>query len=568
MNGFIVTHSHDGSQLPGNFTWKPLFSFQPEHRSQMYHKSEIVAAKFAPDRFHQHTFFEESDAGFLVTVGLITNIDTLYKKYNCKSAGNLIHQLVHKGLIRELHGNFAGIWYDSAQHELTAFNNQTGTQKLYYYKNEHYTAVATDLNVLATTLRTLGIELSPDSDAVQMLLSYGFMLEDYTLISEIRQLNAGELLKSGKMYLRISKYFDLSAIKRESLSKDEFIEQLEQRFQQAVCEEYVLDEIYGYRSVATLSGGLDSRMTALVAHKAGHQQDLLNFSQKGYADELIAKQIAHRYQLRLSTVELSAESLTAIDDVVRVNDGLTLYSGASHVLHAFRQISQSNRGIIHTGMLGDAIMGSYLSAPYDTPPVRGSGAYAKNQGGRSDILFNSIVSRYRSDEIFKFYNRAFQGINTGYQYLYLLGESLSPFMHPEFVQLALSIPREYMYKERLYIDWIRKKHPHEASYCWENIGGKPTNNEILRSIYRIRRAFIKRLPITSMWKYSMTPEQYWYENSEEVRRVLDEYYLEHRLHPLIDNGLQLQLGMLYQQGDFTSKSQVLTIVAAFKGLFP
>jgi asparagine synthase (glutamine-hydrolysing) len=568
VNGFIVILSNDGSQLPDSFSWKPLFSFQQDHCSQLYKESEIAAGKFTPDRFHHHTFFEKSEAGLLVTVGLITNIETLYKKYNCKTAGTLIHQLINKGLLQELHGNFAGIWYDSKEQELTAFNNQTGTQKLYYYKNEHYTAIATDLKVLATTLRSLGAVLSPDSDAVQMLLSYGFMLQDYTLISEIRQVNAGELLKAGKNSLQIGKYYDLSTIERKTLSKEQFIEQLEHTFQQAVHEEYILDEIYGYRSIATLSGGLDSRMTAIVAHKAGHQQDLINFSQKGYADEVIAKQIAHHYQLRLSTVELSAHSLTAIDDVVRVNDGLTLYSGASHVLHAFRQLRQVNSGIIHTGMLGDAIMGSYLSSPCETPPVRGSGAYAKKVSGSSELLFNSIVARYRSDEIFKFYNRAFQGINTGYQYLYLMGESLSPFMHPDFIQLSISIPREYMYKERLYIDWIRKKHPHEASYCWENIGGKPTNNEVLRRFYRIRRAMIKRLPFASMWKNSMTPEQYWYENTEEVRQKLDKYYREHSSHPLIDNNLQLQLSTLYTQGDFTSKSQVLTVVAAFKSLFP
>ncbi|OJX83783.1 MAG: hypothetical protein BGP01_10230 [Paludibacter sp. 47-17] len=568
MNGFIVTLSTDGSPLPGQYCWKPLFNFQQEHRSKKYVRPGVMAGQFTSDRFHRHKFFEETEAGLLITEGLITNVEVLYKKHHCSTAGRLIYKLIKTRSLQELHGNFAGVYYDHATQKLTAFNNHTGTQKVYYFRSDSYTVVATDLKVLTTTLRSLGITLAPDYDAVEMLLSYGFMLEDYTFVTQIRQLTAGQLLHANKERLQLDRYFELGTIERKQCSKEQFIEQLEQQFQQAVHEEYALDEAYGYTSLATLSGGLDSRMTTLVAHKAGYQQELINFSHKGYADEVIARQIARHYQLRLSTVELSAESLTAIDDVVRVNDGMTLYSGASHVFQALRQLRLLNSGIVHTGMLGDAIMGSYLSAPFDTLPKSSSGAYSNRISNRSEQLFNTIVSRYCTEELFKFYNRAFQGINTGYQYLYLVGESLSPFMHPDFIQLALSIPREYMYKERLYIDWMRKKHPQEAAFCWENIGGKPTNNDVMRRLYRFKRAVIKRLPVVTMWKNSMTPEQSWYENSEKVRKVLDTYYYDHYAHSVIDSHLQKQLNLLYSQRDFTSKAQVLTVLAAFKSLFP
>ena len=53
---------------------------------------------------------------------------------------------------------------------------------------------------------------------------------------------------------------------------------------------------YGYNHICSLSGGLDSRMTAIVAHEMGYDQQLnITFSQSDYLDETIAKQIASDY---------------------------------------------------------------------------------------------------------------------------------------------------------------------------------------------------------------------------------------------------------------------------------
>ena len=570
MNGFIVTLSFDGSPLPETYTWKPLFDFQQEHRSSAYQQAGLFIEQFTPDKFHEHKFFEENSEGFLATEGLVTNILSLYESEGCSTAGTLIRKLLMTGptSLNKLHGNFAGVYYEKSSKQLTIFNNQTGTQKIFYYRDEHYFAASTDLWVLTTTLRNLGIQLTPDCDAIQMLLSYGFMLKDFSLVKQIRQLTAGQLLTINTHETKLTSYFHLKEIKIRDGQRKELIDQLESMFQQAVHEEYMLDQHYGYQSVATMSGGLDSRMTALAAHEAGYKQQLLNFSQKGYADEKIARQIARHYHFDLQSIHLSAESLLDIDEVIRVNDGLTMYSGASHVLHALRRVQFNHRGVLHTGMLGDAIMGSYLSAPCAVPAKSSSGAYAPIEGGLSGELFNSLAAGYPSEELFKFYNRAFQGINNGYQYLYLFSESLSPFMHPGFLQLALSIPREFMYKEKLYIEWMKSRHPKRASFCWENIGGRPTNSTLLRSLYRIKRAVVKRLPVESMWKNSMTPEQYWYDNSETVRTTLDAYFHKQLNQSIITELLRQQLRQLYEQHDFTRKAQVLTVLSALKHLFP
>lgn len=568
MNGFIVTHQYKNNQLPDLYEWKPLFDFQPEHRMHSARCDDYYAEQFTADNFHRHKFFIENDHYLLITEGLITNIQSLYDSYQCSSAISLFPKMasINPQFFSELNGNFAGYFYDKRKKKVTVFNNQTGTRKLFYFKNERFFIVSTDLHLLSQTLKKLSIERIPDEDAMQMLLSYGFMLEDYTLIKEIKQITAGQYLQVDDQQTIKNWYFHLKDIQRKEAEPEQLIIQLEESFRKALQEEYKIDQEYSYPSFATLSGGLDSRMTVLMAHQLGYEQQLINFSQKGYADEVIAHQIANHYQLKINHLELTEESLTAIDDIIRVNDGLTLYSGAGHALQALRQLSKQVRGILHTGMLGDAILGSYLSAPTDSPVKATSGAYTTKDLEHSE-LFAEIASKYPNEELFKFYNRAFQGINNGYLYLNLFSESLSPFMHPDFIRLALSIPRRWMYKEKLYIQWIRKIHPAWANFSWENIGGRPTTNKLIKIIYRIRRAILKRIPLHSMWKNSMTPEQHWYDSSEKVRHILDNYFDKHIEHPVLSASMRDTLKKQYSEGNITSKTQVLTFLGAVKQLF-
>ncbi len=108
----------------------------------------------------------------------------------------------------------------------------------------------------------------------------------------------------------------------------------------------------------------------------------------------------------------------------------------------------------------------------------------------------------------------------------MCGESDAAFLNPDFLSYALSIPAKYRYKEQIYIDWIKIKHPEFAGFTWESIGGKPTNNSILRCYYRYRRALVKRMPFQTMWKNNMNPEQLWYDKNLSLRQTLDQYFLE------------------------------------------
>ncbi len=318
-------------------------------------------------------------------------------------------------------------------------------------------------------------------------------------------------------------------------------------------------------SLTTLSGGLDSRMVALTALQLGFSNQMfLNFSAKGYADEIIARQISEQYQVPLETFSIEAESLKPLEEVVLVNDGLTIYTGASAVFDAIKRHRITNTGMIHTGMLGDALLGSYLISDHKTKPQISDGVYSTQLLNKYASVFQKYIQNYSDIEMYKFYNRGFSGMNNGFLYFDLCGESDAAFLNPDFLSYALSIPAKYRYKEQIYIDWIKIKHPEFAGFTWESIGGKPTNNSILRCYYRYRRALVKRMPFQTMWKNNMNPEQLWYEKNLSLRQTLDQYFLEN-IHLLSSySDLFDDCQFLYKKGNITGKAQVLTLLAACK----
>lgn len=570
MHGFITIISLQEKIIPISIHWKEIFDFQTNHIHRKSESSNYQIEQFTSDKFISDKLWIDNDDFFICTDGIILNSQILFQKHKAKDFSNLIYKLTAKkeNFFTDFEGNFVGVFFNKRTNTWLAFNNQAGTQKLYYYKQNDFLIFSTDLYTLCQSIKLLGYTISLDIAASYLLLTNGFMHENSTLIQEVKQLRAGEYCEYKSEIFNVSSYYNLNQINENKDSKKTIIETLDYKFKEAINLEFEKDKEFNYQSLTTLSGGLDSRMTALIANKMGFtNQILLNFSDKGYADEIIARKIAKTYELEMIQLSLSAQSLKAIDDVVLVNDGLTTYSACSHAFSALKQIQGTNTGILHTGMIGDAVMGSFVSKIEVCKPKLNDGLYSVSLLNKAKSTISKSLLNYPTEELYKFYNRAFLGANNGFQYFNLISEGSSPFLNSDFLSYAYSIPRRYKYKENIYIDWIKTLHPDIAKFTWESIGGKPTNNQYLRSYYRYKRAIIKRLPIGSMWKNNMNPEQLWYDKNMNVKTTLDNYFHEY-LH-LLDNELELQNDIirLYNTGNITEKTQVLTLLAGIKLLF-
>lgn len=568
MNGLLAIIAKNNFQINNpKIEWKNRFGFQKPFLHRKISNQNFLVELVTLDQFNEEKVWIDCDDYFVATDGLILNIELLIKKYRFESLKQLFdfYYLSTSAFFSEFEGNFTGILYNKKNNDFQVFNNKTAQKKLFYFDNKDFSIFCSDLKVITSYLRSSNINFSLNIDAAYLLLNSGFMHENLTLITEIEQLRAGEYAKSENDKLSIQSYFHLRDIETTKDNKKEIIENLDFLFRKAVELEFSIDSKYAYNHLTTISGGLDSRMTALVAYKSGFKnQHLINFSQAGYADQVIADQISTAYNMPLKKVDLQPDSLTTIDENILVNDGQTVYTACSHVFSILSNIDIANTGIVHTGILGDAILGSYLSSNKIEKPKLTQGMYSGKLISKSEVFLKNNLRNYPNEELYKLYNRAFNGINNGCLYLDQLGETSSPFLNSEFLQYAYSIPVEFKYKEQIYIDWIKTLHPEFAAFIWENIGGKPTNNKLVRLGYRINRAMIKRLPIQSMWKATMTPEQEWYNKNINVKMTLDKYFNDH-IH-LCDNTPELRADLiyLYNSGNITEKSQALTLLSAIK----
>lgn len=566
MHGFIAVISLEKPLPSISFNWKPLFSFQKSHAKRKIQYANLQIEQFTSEQFLPDKYWIDTDEFIFITEGLITNVDDLLYKHKAKNVPSLIRQLSEnkEDFFKDFRGNFVGFFYDKQNNSYIAFNNHTATKRLFYFKHTKYLIFSTDLYTLSKTLSSLQLNKSLDIEAAYLLLTNGFMQDDYTLIQTVKQIRAGEyaLYKDEQLHLKF--YFHLENIQETTDSKKKILNTLKELFEEAVRSEFEFEKRKNYTAVTTLSAGLDSRMVALVASSLGYKNQIMfNFSEPGFVEEIVPKQIANDYDFKIKQFGLTASGLLAIEDVVAVNDGLNTYSSASHAFEAIKELKINNIGMIHTGMIGDAVLGSFLSAKIPRTAKITDGISSKFLLHKTQSLLQNSIVNYENEVIYKFYNRAYCGANNGFQFFNLISESTSPFLYPEFLTYALSIPSQYAYKERIYVDWIKSKYPEYTRYIWETIGGKPTNSQMKRFFYRGKRAVIKRLPIHTMWKNTMNPEQLWYDANPEIKLYLDNYFKQNIDKLSFVKELMTDAFLLYNNGNIVEKTQVLTLLAAY-----
>jgi asparagine synthase (glutamine-hydrolysing) len=564
MHGFVAILRDDMQATPPTIRWKSLLDFQPVYVNRSVTDAGYYIEQFTSSVLIDNKYFIDNERFIFLTDGLIFNLPGLLKQYHARGVDELVWKLygIDERFFSYFEGNFAGLFYDKLKSKWLFFNNQTATKRLFYYHGKGTTVVSTDLYTLKEVLKKYH-SVTLDIEAAYVLLSCGFMHENMTLLNEVKQCRAGEYISISAGRLVNAFYFHLNDIEPSSASESEMIAQLDFLFREALKLEFEMNEANGINQLTTLSAGLDSRMALLVARKMGYQnQSVFNFSLKGYADDVIACKIADDYQFDLHQVDLRPSSLLPVDSVLAVDDGLMDYTGCSHLYYALSHLN-FNAGVIHTGMIGDAVMGSFVSQVADTKPVLPQRQFSNFLFQKALPVIQKTIGQYRTEEVYKFYSRAYLRANTGFLHFNLIGEASSPFLNVAFLSYAYSLPRAAKYKERLYIEWIKKMYPDFAAYTWEAIGGRPTNNNMLRLIYRTRRAVVKRLPVHSIWRYGMAPEPLWFKRNLDVRNTLDSYFADN-LCVLSNPELTDDVRKLYDQGSFSDKTQALTLLGAVK----
>lgn len=584
MPGFILNIGKNKLTFPEEVRKKLVINrlegegFQLERR---------VVNKFMNDRL-----FEETEHYVVAVEGIVLNNHELMAKYQSESWLTCVTRMYEREgepFFNAFRGSFSGALYDKKEDKWIVYTCHTGEKQIFYKQVPDGFLMASEMRFMVETMKEN--HLSPEIDEVgcYFSLTHGFCIEDKTLVKDIHKLIAGHYLRIQNGRLEVVRYHCFTN-KPVKMTVEEAVEGIDRLFRQAVKRAFEKDREYGYRHLACLSGGLDSRMTVWVAHEMGYtDQTNIDYCQSYYLDFKISQQIAidlhHDYFF---------SPLDHGDFIHRYKFLPELTYGSGFMLgHGYSMeqlINYEPFGIFHTGQIGDAVIGTFFKKnEYNTEIKLGQGAY-------SHVLLERLkdyqfVEDYENEEIFCLYTRAFTGANQGLLTFQENTEHYSPFTDTDFLEFCYSIPLDLRYGHKVYFDWVLDKYPKAGDYVWEKTGQKPHRFEnrvpktmrvlgyevphyseqgfkkyvkgfVLRRM-GLRKKDEKQKTIVQKSPYSMNPIDYWYDTNPAIKEFMESFWAENN-DQIPYQQLHDDMEHLFRDCVVYDKLQCLSVLSAIK----
>lgn len=529
------------------------------HDNFLYGRS--VLNKFTNDRFLHE------DNQFIIGIeGIVYNYENPKKEIPKAFQENGLN------FIEELEGGFSGFIFDKQQQKLHIFTDLLATRSLFYYVDVETNSFffASELKVLTSFLSDLNIPFNTDSDGFNCLLSMGYMLDDLTLIKEIKSLRSSTLLSYDLSAKSITKKKNFRFnTNPKKISFDEAIEKLDSLLINAVNKEWNKDKDNGFSHLTFLSGGLDARVNALLANETGFKNiTSLNFSQTGAPDQIIAKEIAdgESFDYRFFKLDEGNYLLSSFENLVAGNGGLTCFHDAAHMYTALQSLPLSKFGLAHSGQIGGVLFGSF------TRPHKTFSEEVKKLGNiyNPDILAQisvlpEIKKRYQNSiETYSYEQRQINNTINGDRLCAHIVDIQSPFYDKELIQFCISLPDELKVGKKLYTEWIRKKHPNMFSYTWDEAGIRPPQSKLItRLAILINKYYGYAKRIMGHDRSPMNPYSTWINNNHKLQKEINDIY-NANLHLISEKWLINNIENTFKLPSEVAKFNALTAILAYK----
>ena len=539
-----------------------------------------IAQRQTLNKFIQDKAFEETEQRIIIAEGYLLNKAELFKKYDSSTITELIShtlEICGEAFFSEFRGCFAGAVYVKAEDKWIVYTNQIGDNPVFYLLIDGKFAAASQVNYLLGFCKEQEIDLTFNESCAYQMLTYGYIATDETYANEIKRLHGGDYLvyQHGKLEVKTYHRFEKHTERFEGQTEAQIIDEIDRVFRNAVDLEWRKDDEYGYRYLADLSGGLDSRMNLWVAHEMQNRHmTVLTYCKEGYLDEIIARAIADYWKDEFLFKPLDdASFMYDVEENTFLLSGLSLYSGITGGKRFLESLDLSDYGIEHTGMVGDVALGSFYHNPSDGERHWPSGMYSEKLKNRLPEYVQNISKNYYDHEIFLMYARGFHGACNSHLIRKNFTEVGSPFLNVEFMQLCFDIPVTLRIGHNIYKKWIIRKYPQAAKFKWEKIGGKITEKHSITVLRKLLKKGPKKL-LRMFGLYAgisegMNPIDYWISKDANLHGFLDKSKEE-----LLSQGrryyssdLTEDLSKMYEEGNASEKAMVLTVLAATKMYF-
>ena len=433
--------------------------------------------------------------------------------------------------LNNLRGSFNGFIYEKKAQRLRLFNDPCGAKNFAYEFDGTTFIFASSTSDLAT-LSDLPRSLNPE--AIYCFLGYGCLFSGMNWTKNSGRLPEGSILYYQNNQVTCKKYKEFVYQQNHQRSKAKTMATLEELFEATIREQFQKDEEENYQSFTTLSGGLDSRVTALYGYELGYKNQVtFTCSQQGYDDEIIARKIAQDYGFEHHFYPMDGlEYLHDPKGMMHKIGGTCDYNNPAHVVYGIEQIWKNNFGLIHTGHLGGMILGSYISKKEELPPALSANRVSPDLLPIDKEWEATQQKKYHHEGHYKMTERGFNSIAAGVWGLEHLSYNIAPFTHTDFIDFSLTIPYDLIYKRKVYLEWLNRYHPKWTRYRWEHLHARPTRLWMAQHdlLYlRLRFGWRKLLSKKFRQTFDMAPEQYWFEQQPDLK-----IFLEATTFPLLE----------------------------------
>ncbi|MCI8522567.1 MAG: hypothetical protein HFI62_05115 [Lachnospiraceae bacterium] len=467
--------------------------------------------------------------------------------------------------LEKMRGAFCGYSYERETGDVIIYTDQVSNKALYYYVEGDKWMISNYVALIVRVLRANRITCHFNPTAARYMLTYGYMLDDSTFVTQIRRLLPGHYGKISDGRVRLFKYYEIPC-DEEQMSEKEAVEQIDSAFRQAIVREFTKDREYGYRHLVDLSGGLDSRMVTWAAHELGFREQVnIAYSRLDYLDQKISAQVA--MALKHEYLYKAMDDLTwmyDVDEMTCKNNGAAVCLGMTGGNRLLRMLDKETFGIEHTGMVGDAIVSTFYHDKNlnDQSPVFGLNQYSNFLRYSFD---EKILTQYKKQEIFAVVTRGLLGAQSSYMIRQNYLETGSPFLDVDFLAAVMAVPFAYRKNHHIYLKWIADRYPAAADFIWEKWGVKPRESEIfkrkIKTTGKLAAGYLQKVSHKPS-RSSMNPMDYWYQNDMDVRKYVETMYKERIADDSLPEDLRHDMKLLFTAGNFTEKTQVLTVLSA------
>ena len=467
-------------------------------------------------------------------------------------------------------GPLQGFMWDNEAQTLRLHADFARQHPLFWTPMGDGVAFAYSVDKLVELMKGHGVEVVPDEEGAALLLTYGSILGDGTLVRGVRKLMPGHSLHWSPEGVQASERKPLAQIEKDVHSMADAVELLDRAFN-AVTQAMVDCNLHaGCTQHHLLSGGLDSRVVAMAASEVGQAGKVssLCFSAQGSRDESISASIARQRGWTHTQVDLGHGAYLCTTDSWKEYDGCVNYLASAHHRWALGKASLDKLGLLGSGQGANVLLtdrhkwelsGSAL--------LRGMTLY---QGVRTQAESVALQAwaQVQDPQVFKVVNRGFLYTNSGAYSTGEFGVLWSPFTSREFVRSALRLSRDLVKDQKAYLTWMAERHPEATKHPWERYGVRPLLGWRLRlaQAWALTLARIRRwIPLASHG--GMSPIQQWHDASPEIQDFYTESFatLRSTLRHFPNVGPQVERD--FESMSVMNKASVLTLLLASQTWF-